>query len=121
MKRNSKRRYPFVLVYFDNDSNNEPQTYFVDMLQSPKVPERYAWLWALKYVRDWLKKSNIPFKEWSKYELYPVDRHNCSQFAWNEEDKWIEHIHVADNIPEDDEATIKWYNEIKSKYKPKLR
>lgn len=116
MKRNSKRRHPFVLVYLEND-----ETYFVDMLQSPKCPERYAWHWALKFVRDWLRKSNISFEEWSKYQIYPVDRHNCSQFGWNEDDKWIEHIHVSDEVEEDDEATIKWYNEIKSKWKPTIK
>ena len=121
MKRNTKRRHPFVLLYYDNDSKGEQQTYFVDMLQSPKVPERYAWLWALKKVRDWFRASNIPFEEWTKYVIYPVDRFNCSQFDETDDNKFYDHIHCADNVPEDDLEMVKWYNEIRSKYKPQLK
>lgn len=114
MKRNSKRRHPFVLVYFEEDDTGTTQTYFVDMLQSPKCPERYAHYWAIKKVRDWLKQNNIPFKEWQNYMLYPVNRFNCSQFG--NSDTFYDHIHVADYPEEDDKLGIEWYNNIKSRY-----
>ena len=121
MKRNSKRRHPFVVVYFYKDENGETQTYFIGLLQSPKVPEKYAWYWALKKVRDYLRKGNIPFEDWTKYEIYPINRFNCCQWDWNEEDKFYEHIHVADSPKEDDEEMINWYNEIKSRYTCKIK
>lgn len=119
MKNNSKRRCPFVLVKYDENSN---QTIFVSLLQTPKVPDFYAWKWALKKVRDWLRKENIPFKEWGSYELYPVHRFNCCQFDWKKEDVFYDHIHVADSDEQDDKETMDFYNRgRKSKYNCKVR
>lgn len=126
MKRNSKRRHSFVLVKAAQiqqpDVCKEPgKEEFVALFQSPKCPEKYAWFWALKIVRDWLRKNNIPFEKWNDYIIYPVHRFNCSQFNYPTNEQFYDHIHVADNDKEDDEATIKWYNEIKSKWKPTIK
>ena len=123
MKRNSKRRHPFVVVYSTKDKEGDPYTVFIGMLQSPKCPERYAWFWALKTVRDELRKYNVPFDLWSRYQIYPVHRFNCSQFTLmqNCDDVFYDHIHVADEPKEDDVEMIKWYNEIKSKWKPSIK
>ena len=112
MKHNSKRRHPFVLVYFD-----VLHTEFISLLQSPKVPEKYAWKWALKKVREWLRKENIPFSKWSKYVIYPVNRFNCCQLDWDKKDIFYDHIHVADNNFDDDKEGIKFYNTYTSKSK----
>lgn len=121
MKRNSKRRHPFVVVYLNKDKEGDPYTVFIGMLQSPKCPERYAWFWALKKVRNWLKEKHIPFEFWTRYNIYPVNRFNCSQWDYHPEDRFYDHIHVADEPKEDDEEMIKWYNEIKSKWKPSIK
>lgn len=119
MKRNSKRRHPFVVVYLTEDKEGDPYTVFIGLLQSPKCPERYAWFWVIKKVRDELRKNHVPFEFWDRYQIYPVNRFNCSQFSLkqNDENRYYEHIHVADNTKEDDEEMIKWYNEIHSKWK----
>ncbi|MCM1260630.1 MAG: hypothetical protein NC222_06735 [Staphylococcus sp.] len=118
MKKNSKRKHPFVLVRFDTD-----KTVFISLLQSPKVPERYAWKWAVKKSRDWLRKENVSFSEWSKYVLYPVHSFNCCQFDWNKEDIFYDHIHVADSNLDDDKEGIVFYNTcmFKSKYNCKIK
>ena len=120
MKRNSKRRHPFVVVYNTEIDGESCQTFIV-LLQSPKVPERYAWLWALKKVRDWLHKCHIPFENWTRYEIYPVKRFNCSQWETHPDDRFYSHIHVADYPEEDDKSGIDWYNNIKSKYACKIK
>jgi len=119
MKRNSKRRHPFILTYLEKDDNEEQQEYFVGLLQSPKVPERYAYLWVLKKVRNWFRESNIPFEEWNKYMIYPINSFNCNQFGCD--DIFYEHIHVADYSKEDDKSGIDWYNNIKSRYACKIK
>lgn len=121
MKRNSKRRHPFVVVYTNTDRQGDPYNVFIGLLQSPKVPERYAYLWALKKVRDELRKYNVPFEFWTRYNIYPINRFNCSQWETYPDDRFYEHIHVADFPKEDDESAIEWYNNIKSKWKPTIK
>lgn len=123
MKRNSKRRHPFVVIYTNIDRQGDPYDVFIGLLQSPKVPERYAYLWALKKVRDELIKYNVPFEFWTRYNIYPINRFNCSQFSLNQldEDRFYEHIHVADYPEEDDKSGIDWYNNIKSRYACKIK
>ena len=117
MKRNSKRRHPFVLVKMDYD-----REVFISLLQSPKVPERFAWKWVIKKVRNWFRKQNIPFSEWCNYLLYPVNRFNCSQFDCDEEEIFYEHIHIADSNEDDDKDTVEFYNGgQKSKYNCKIK
>ena len=119
MKHQSKRRHPFVLVKYEEDSD---KTLFISLLQTPKVPEFYASKWALKKVMDWLRKENIPFKEWGNYVLYPVHRFNCCQFDWKKEAVFYDHIHVADSDEKDDNDWIECYNEgRKSKYNCKVK
>ena len=79
--------------------------------------------WALKTVRDELRKYSVPFDLWSRYQIYPAHRFNCSQFTLmqNCDNVFYDHIHVADEPKEDDEEMIKWYNEIKSKWKPSIK
>lgn len=122
MKRNSKRRHPFVVVYGTKDEEGDDVEIFVGMLQSPKCPERFAWYWALKTVRDQLQKYHIPFENWKNYTIYPVHRFNCTQFSLkqNDDERFYDHIHVADFPKEEDEEMIKFYNEVKSKWKPTL-
>lgn len=120
MKRNSKRRHPFVVVY-NTEINGESCQTFIGLLQSPKVPERYAQFWALKKVREWLKKYNIPFENWTRYEIYPVNRFNCSQWETHPDDIFYAHIHVADYPEEDDKLSIEFDNSIRSKWKPTIK
>lgn len=107
MKKQSKRKHPFVLVKVDDKTQQE---IFVALLQSPKVPEQYAWRWALKKVRDWLRKENISFSEWSSYIIYPVHRFNCCQFDWKKEDVFYDHIHIADCDEAEDTEWVEYFN-----------
>lgn len=114
--RNKKHRYSFVLVKSISDTR---KVEFIGMFQSPKVPQRISWMWALKIVRDFLRKNNIPFEDWNNYVIYPVCPFNCGQFDNVLKDCFYDHIHVAELNKEDDEEEIASYNDfIKSKYKP---
>ena len=97
------------MVYV-HDNNGEKRDFFIGMFQTPKVPERYAWRWAIKMAREWLKKHNIPFDKWANYHLYPVSGFNCCQFNWPKEEMAFDHIHIADYPKEEDEETLRFYN-----------
>lgn len=122
MKNSSKRRHPFVVVYLTETPHGDPYQVFVGMLQSPECPEKYAWYWALKSVRDDLIKYGVPFEYWNRYRIYPINECNCSQFNLRQVDeKSFKYINVANSNKKDDEATIKMYNEIRSKWKPTIK
>ena len=118
MKHNNKHKYNFVLVYLNETSHGTPYQIFLGMLQSPKCSKQYAWLYALKDVRDNLLKYHIPFDYWYRYRIYPVNRFNCSNFSLKQVDNHtFSYIDAADPSKKEDNIKIKQYNDIiKSKH-----
>jgi len=123
MKRNSKRRHYFNLIRLYMLPNGKIADVLIGMLQTPKVPEKYAWKWALKLSREYLIKENIPVSLWSEYQLYPLHSFNCTQLL--KENKFYDHIHVAeDSIEEDDkmlnDEEFGYNKDKKSRYNPHI-